>query len=89
MYVLFSTTSLNKEIINGLIAYPSDYNIPCTATENPIKIYPILAILREIVQTSIISLLVPPDNANKLDSGFAKISKISVKISVTIIVYSK
>ena len=45
-----------------------------------------LAILNEIVQTSIISLLVPPDNANKLDSGFAKIPKIIVKMNVTIIV---
>lgn len=77
-------TSLNNEIINGLIAYPSDCNTPCTATENPIKTYPMLAILNEIVQTSIISLLVPPDNANKLDKGFAKISKIIVKINVTI-----
>ena len=81
-----NTTSLNKEIINGLIAYPSDCNIPCTATENPMKIYPILAILKEIVQTSIISLLVPLDNANKLDNGFAKISNITVKINVTIAV---
>ena len=74
---------INKEIINGLIAQPRDCNIPCTATEKPIKMYPILAILSEIVQTSIISLPVPPDNANKLDSGFAKISKIIVRINVT------
>ena len=39
-YAIGSTniTSLNNEIIKGRTAYPIDCNIPCTATENPIKI---------------------------------------------------
>ena len=69
-----------------MVLYPSDCNTPCTAMKNPIKIYPILAILKEIVQTWIISLLVPTDKANKLDSGLAKISNIIVKIIVTMAV---
>ena len=39
------TTNLKRDIISGLSAYHKDCNTPCTATENPINIYPILAIL--------------------------------------------
>ena len=79
-------TNLNNDIINGLNAYPKDCNTPCTATENPMNIYPILAILSAVVHIIIISVVVPPVSPNKLARGLANISKIAVRINVTIAV---
>lgn len=70
------TNDLNKEIINGTKAYPSDWRIPWIATEMPININ--LDILRAFIQTVITSVVALLDKTN----NFAKCCYHSINYSV-------
>ena len=76
-------TSLRAARNSGLRANLKDCRIPCTATENPINTKPILAMRKAWEHTSIISVVAPPCNPNRLARGFANISKTTDIRNVT------